>query len=147
MKFLALLLLTAFAVASVAAKDLREVRFPFVEQKEMEAFIAQTGAELSSDIEKRAWNNGLLWMREESARKGVSFWQWLRGMHAADMVSLGYITHGKTLADEIEALSKQARESSGEAAARLKARAAELSKSRDALSDEMTEALRPKPRR
>jgi hypothetical protein len=85
-------------------------------------------------------------MREHAAEKKVSFWQWLRGMHAADMVSLGYVTHGKVIADEIEALGKEAVRASGEEAARLKARAAELSKSRDALADEMAAALHPAPK-
>ena len=138
MKFLALLLLS---VVALTAKDIGEVRFPFVDEKEMSAFIARTEPQLGSDLQKRVWQNGLRWMREESERKRVSFPQWLRGMHATDMILLGYTAHCKALSDQIESLAKEARMKNGEEAARLNARAAELSKWRDALTDEMTTAL------
>lgn len=140
MKFLALLFL---GVLPALAKDIRDIRFPFAEEKEMTAFITETEPQLSGELQQRVWRNGLKWMREESDRKRVSFWQWLRGMRADDAIRLGYITHCAMLSDEIEALAKEAREKNGEEAARLKARAAKLSKARDAISAEVTDALNP----
>lgn len=139
MKFLAFLLLS---VVSVAAKDIREIRFPFADEKEMAAFIKETGDGLTDPIQRRVWENGLGWMREHAEAKRSDFWQWLRGMHATDAINVGYATHGKLLADRIEAIANEARQKNGEEAARLKMRVAELSKNRDAIFEELALASR-----
>ncbi|WP_415907271.1 hypothetical protein [Oleiharenicola sp. Vm1] len=140
MKFLPLF----FVLCVVAsATDLRDVRFPFGDEKELSAFITATEPRLDTEQQRRVWRNGLAWMREHANEKKVSFWQWLRGMRADEAVMLGYITHIKKLSDVIESLAKEAREKGGEEAARLKARAAELSKAADALMQEVNEVALP----
>jgi len=140
MKFLAFLLLS---VVSVAAKDLREIRFPFGDEKELSAFIAETEPQIANDVQRRVWRNALAWMREESDRKNGDFWKWIRGMHAADMAVIGYTYRKIALSEEIEALKKASATAAPEEAARLNARISDLRNTREALHSEVWGALTP----
>lgn len=139
MRHLATIIALSLA-ASACAADIRGIRFPFAEEKEMAVFIAETERALA-EPQARVWRNGLSWLKVYCDKKRIPYWETLRGGSAVDMILRGYYEHTRELADVIEALAKEARSATGEEAARLRARADELSKSRDALNDEVAQIV------